>query len=439
MEILAMKFLTFVYNSAAKISSYISIGILALGIILGTSACNRENIATVQHGVEELASSPTDLKVEHIKPENPRASKTLSNSNSPDSARTLAAAPKTQNLQLSVKQKEYGQLRLVNDTPYASVVYIYASAGESYRYAYVPPCATRELYDTYSNSGLIRLNGDTKFPIAQKAKREGDFLAIKMSTLVDDSKQEQLCKFKPYEFSNIGPLKFPSLPRLPQFLAFLDNGVNAPNRLGNIFKNKYDDLLNLFENFKPNNYGKTIQAFESFIDEGEKLADVFRHNQNNADVAKIFQNAQETADVFAMRAFGAQDDNQAFKSLVSHARLEFEAGNIKSETELKNFFSVRITDPSCAGLYSGLIFKDEAVEFIFKIFTLAKKLTDKPISNDSPPSGKLAQFKNTPAFRQINLALGTALNPECTSTRNNNPVFTLISDHSRPRFQKVLR
>lgn len=267
-----MKVITFVYNSVGKVSSSVSIGLLVSGIIAGTSACNRENIATVQNGSKELASSPAALKVEQIQSKNPGSSKLLPNSNLPHSSRTLTADTQAQNVQPFVEQKEDGKLRFVNDTPYMSIVYIYASAEESYIYTYVPPCTTRELYDTYSNSRLISLNGHAKFPIAKKAKREGDFFAIKMSALVDDSEQEQLCEFNPSEALDI---KIPAdsfNDSLSGLKAFLGGGDNLPSEriLGEIVSGSKDIGLNKFK-FALN------QLIETVDDKVKSLADTYRN------------------------------------------------------------------------------------------------------------------------------------------------------------------
>lgn len=445
METLAMKFFTSVHNSVAKVSSSISIGLLTLGIITGTVACHREDAATLQQGSEPLASNPVLSKAEPIEPESP-------NSTSPAS-RALPAEPQTKKEQPVVEQEE-GQLRLINDTPYTSVVSIYDSAGESYRYAYVPPCSTRELYDTYSNSRLIRLNDGATFPISQKAAQKDIFFTVKMSALSDASEQDQLCKFKPYEASNVGLGGLASLGPKVVKPAAKGGGQTAAKTTAKVavktavevqpyskaLLNKSDKVREVANKATLVDQTTMLNVFKPFTDEAKKEVELLRYKEDTVKVGEIVAYTQRAADTLAMRTFGAKDDHQALKNLISHARLEFEAGRITNVEELKNFLGERIDDPRCFRLYSMFLqsLNDKTVKSTFDIFKQAKQVSDARISNAAP--SQVAQIKYEPSqIKNAQVQAALEANPGCSSKKDNHSAVISISDHSRPQVEKVLQ
>lgn len=422
-----MKVITFVYNSVAKISSFVSIGLLASGIVAGTVACNRENNVTVQHGHEKLASSIANPKVEQIKPEDSGASKALPNSNLSPSLRTLPTGTQAQNVQPYIEQKENAKLRFVNDTPYMSIVYIHTSAKKSYRYAYVPPCTTRELYDTYSNSRLISLNGYAKSPIAKKAKREGDFFMIKMSTLVDDSKQEQLCEVNANEALEINFWDDLGGTVVFGFKKYVGGSDNIAFQRFFSAKDVSFEQASSISN----------QAFKH-VDDKVKLSMARYPEQQTLIVPTLEYNdkLQEAIWLKYLSPNGSTDER--YKYLLSSTRLKIESGEIKNADELKNHLNKLKNDPDCIGLYR--IFLKNLISVAPKFFdTFAQLSKMKADVRFSPSNQAVKTQPNLPEVKNVKLATNLEKNGQCASTKNNNPIFTLISGHSRPRLQTVLQ
>ncbi|MHC0068391.1 hypothetical protein ACWATR_36935 [Nostoc sp. UIC 10890] len=424
-----MKVITFVYNSVAKVSSSVSIGLLVSGIIAGTSACNRENITTVQHGSEELVSIPTVLKVQQIKAENPDASKPLPKSNSPHSSRTLPSYTQVQNVQPSLEPKENGKLRFVNDTPYMSIVYIYASTEKSYKYAYVPPCTTRELYDTYSNSQLISLNGHAKFPIAKKAKREDDFFAIKMSALVDYGEQEQLCEFNPSKAVDISLRSAVG--------GFLGDSLSWIFSKPNLLPEETFKIVREFLSSKiPVGIKQTSNISEQVSEQLANKIDFLYKSEKIPDTVEIIESYDKLQEAIWLRQLIQNDSiDEKSRYLLSSTRRKIELGEIENVDELTTHLNTLKEDPYCAGLYK--IFLNSMINAapeLYQTFARGKKIKDDiKFSYGGQPKFKPLRVNNV-------LVAGTIqTQPQCASTINNNPVFTLISDYSRTRFQTVLQ
>jgi hypothetical protein len=80
--------------------------------------------------------------------------------------------------------ERFGQLVLVNDTPYDAVVLLYQPKQEQpYRYAYMPSNSRRPLLDTYSNLWQVSLDGKERFTISGKATKRKNSFELNLSKL----------------------------------------------------------------------------------------------------------------------------------------------------------------------------------------------------------------------------------------------------------------
>lgn len=123
--------------------------------------------------------------------------------------------------------------------------------------------------------------------------------------------------------------------------------------------------------------------------------------------------------------------------MLSSTQLKIESGEIENVDDLKA--RLQKLYKNCDGLYSR-IFLDNFIAAAPAFFELSAKVSTMKNGVQFSPTNETAKTK--PNLLEVkNLLLDKALKktPECESTRNNNPVFTLISDHPRPRFQTVLQ
>jgi hypothetical protein len=445
-----MKFLAFIYNSVAKVSSSVSIGLLVSGIMVGTVACsNRENTATLRSDFEKSVSSSVTPEVEQVARENSHTSEVSLNSNLSDSPRVASAdIPDDipgQDVQPSVGQQESGRLRLKNNTPYASIVYIYASAEGSYRYAYIPACTTRELYDTYSASGLISLNGHTPSSIGQYAKREGNFLAIKMSDL-DASRQEPLCEFNPSEALDVG---------------IFDLAGKAVSKLGKGLGKSAPDVMAAIDNISSSG----AKNFPDIENVAAQLDDALsstlkRLRAGDAISTDLIKNRDQLIELLVAKHLSGGEPNINQWYLLSSIRQGIKSGDIasgealekyikklvgaNSDETLEEYFRTLDSNSSqspnpCAGLY-GLQFLAKLAsntEQIYNIFANPKatEAINLERSNIKPTLVKLAAS----GISNDSVVEALEKHPECASTRNNNPVIIPISVYSPSRSQMVLQ
>ncbi|MBE9001864.1 hypothetical protein IQ274_27580 [Nostoc sp. LEGE 12447] len=130
---------------------------------------------------ESLAQSHRNISSKSTSISKTIAKQNLSN-NSPTS-HLISQSERKQNL-----NNQKGRLRFVNDTPYTGIVLLYRPGDgkqQPNRYAYIPPCHSRELAATYSGYWKVSFNGTEPVAIGDVSEKEknGIFFEIELSSL----------------------------------------------------------------------------------------------------------------------------------------------------------------------------------------------------------------------------------------------------------------
>ncbi|WP_414622820.1 peptidoglycan-binding domain-containing protein [Calothrix sp. CCY 0018] len=295
----------------------IAVACITAGVVAGTAAQAETVHKTFSYGDRGSGIATLQSKLGGIAVDGIFGSETLRKLKSYQAANRLPvngiATPETLVSlgldNLSQRPLQYGKLKLVNDTQYEAIVFLYAPGEAKYsRYVYIPPCHERKMSATYSNGWQVSI--DRKDKVSLGNLTGGDF-KFHLSSLPVESKFPQCTGTRiPSERTSTSGL---------QLVQYISSGENKVAR-GPI-KNPLPILSNI---------GKKIARIGNLIESTRGL-DSPRVLVATTGLGNIF--SPETAsDLISYKNAVSDEQIKATETLLAHARRT----NISSE-ELAKF------------------------------------------------------------------------------------------------------
>jgi peptidoglycan hydrolase-like protein with peptidoglycan-binding domain len=182
-------------NAIKAMKSTIAVGFVAVGVFAGTTVQAETVQKALSYGDRGLVVAALQSKLGGIAVDGIFGSQTLTKLKSYQAVNKLAvdgvatketlASLGTSNLAQAVPHPEqYGKLKLINDTRYEKIIFVYQPGEEKYsRYAYLPGCSQRTLLSTYSNRSQVSLDLEKKASIGNLKNSSFEF---KVSSLDED-------------------------------------------------------------------------------------------------------------------------------------------------------------------------------------------------------------------------------------------------------------
>jgi peptidoglycan hydrolase-like protein with peptidoglycan-binding domain len=209
---------------------------------------------------------------------------------------------------LSQRPLQYGKLKLVNDTQYEAIVFLYAPGETKYsRYVYIPPCHERKMRATYSNGWQVSIDRKDK---ASLGDLTGGNFKFHVSSLPVESESPRCTRTRtPSERTSTSGLQ------LVQYMSSGENKVaNNDRKLWQIFGvigsniaghgDEIDNILNFSRRgvaVATNNLGIALGGAQEFFNSSGKI---------------IIQSAEDVSNLLFHKKAISQEQMKATKALL---------------------------------------------------------------------------------------------------------------------------